>query len=291
MEKKASRWLPAVLVLAAASAWAPAAEPPKPAPAGEVVRGKLVAKTDTSLDVQPEDEAQAIHCPLFPPGVTVKVDAKYQAFLRDLAIGSEVQLLVASEPAGRRVSSISVLAAPGKWGKFTGTIAKVGDGRLEFQEADGKKRVFAAPFTTGGPDKEIVAAMAKRNVGDRVEIRWREDDWVRAVTIRVLEISPEALAKPGFEGGTAVGKVVEKGPDFVVVKPDPGEAQRYGLQTVAGAKGAPDKDMVAAIAAVKVGDQVEAKWFKDGERRLCALKPAAPPAAKPPAATPPGADK
>jgi len=252
------------------------------AAAGDAVVGALVAKTDTTLDILPEDEQQARRIVLAPAGV--RLDAKFQAFMASLAVGSKVMASVTTDAAGRQNTSVTVLALPGKWGKFTGTIMKVGEGRLEFQDGDGKKRVFAAPFTATGPDKEMIAAIAKRNVGDRVELRWREDDWVRVLTIRVLEISPEAAAKPGFEGGTAVGKVVEKGQDFVVLKPDGGDPQRYVLQTIAGAKGAPDKDMAAAIAAVRVGDQVEAKWFKDGDRRLCSLKPA--PAVKAPAAQP-----
>jgi hypothetical protein len=288
LEKMRIAWFGLFLSAELALAAAPGAgaEPPKPAPAGEVVRGELVAKSETSLDVQQEDEPQVSHCPLFPAGFTVKLDAKYQAFLRDLAIGSEVQLLLANEPTGRRVTNITVLAAPGKWGKLAGPVVAVGPGRLELQDGDGKKRVFAAPFTATGPDKEMTAAIAQRTVGDRVEIHWTTDDHVRVRTIRVLELSAQAVAKAGFEGGTVVGQVVEKDKDSVTIKGDDGRQERYLPQRIVGVKDGLDKDVLKAIGAAKVGDRLEGRWFRDGERRLYALKPAAPAAA--PA---PGADK
>ncbi len=240
--------------------------------AGNVIRGMLVAKTGRTLDVRPEDERRARHIVLAPRGS--KMSPKFRAFLASLVIGSEVAVAVTRNAAGRRKVNVTVLSAPGKWGKLTGTVASVGQGRLVLEDGDGKTRMFAAPHLATGPDKEMTAAIARRNVGDRVEVRWRQDDWVRVRTIRVLDISPQAAAKPGFAGGTAVGKVIKKGKDFVVIKPDQGDPQRYVLQTIAGAKDLPDKDMVTAIAAVKVGDRVEAKWFKDGDPRLYSVKPA-----------------
>jgi len=275
-------FLSAALALAAAPG--AGAEPPKPAPAGEVVRGTLVAKSDTSLDVQPEDELQVSRCPLVPAGFVVTLDPKFQAFLRDLAIGSEVQLLVVAEPTGRRVTNVTVLALPGKWGKLTGTVMTVGPGRLELQDSDGKKRMFAAPFTATGPDKEMTAAIAQRTVGDRVEIRWTTDDHVRVSTMRVLALSAQAVEKAGFEGGTVIGQVVDKDKDSVTIKADDGRQERYLPQRIVGVKDGLDKDVLKAIGAARVGDRLEARWFRDGERRLYSLKPAAPAAAPPPPA-------
>ena len=250
------------------------------APPGQTVRGTLVAKTATTLDVRPEDEQQIRRFVLALPGS--KLDPKFQAFLAGVAVGSEVEVTQTGD--GMHYSTnVMVLGAPGKSGKVIGTVTGIINGRLEVEDSKGDRKQYVPRYVPGG-DKEMGQAIAQRHVGDRVEIRFFTDDWTRVVTMRVLSISPAATTQPGFEGGTVVGKVVAKDKDSITIKPDEGNQERYLPQRIVGEKDGLDKDVLKAMAAAKVGDRLEARWFKDGERRLYSLKPAA--AVKPPLTQP-----
>jgi hypothetical protein len=114
-----------------------------------------------------------------------------------------------------------------------------------------------------------------------------------------LALAPKATTLPGGEGGTVVGTVVEKGKDWLTIKPaKPAESpaqlavrselqgyglesesadsstQRYLPQRIIGTTDELDKDILRAITKTKVGDRVEVLWFRDGERRMYSLKPA-----------------
>ena len=91
--------------------------PPPAAPVTDSVMGALVAKTDTTLDVRPAGEGQARRIVLAPPGS--RMDPKFQAFLSNLDVGSEIVVTVTTDAAGagRRTINLNVLALPGTWGK------------------------------------------------------------------------------------------------------------------------------------------------------------------------------
>lgn len=279
-----------VFVLACAAAvgvaWVAHAADKKDAPAGQTVRGRLVAKTDLTLDVRAEDEKDVHRYMVAPPGA--RLGPKITAFVKSLTIESEVQLVWRPEWGGRHVTEVTVLGEPGKSGKLVGTVTNKSNaadpakpaGWLEIKDDEGKTQRYSAPWAGNGPDPVIMQAMGRRNIGDRIEFRWYTDDHVRLSTVRVLAISADAAKQPGFDGGTVVGQVIEKGRDFIVIKPDDGDKERYLPQRVIGEKDALDKDVLRAIANAKVGDRVEARWFRDGERRLYFLAPAS--AVKPP---------
>jgi len=166
-------------------------------------------------------------------------------------------------------------------GKATTYVLGKSNCYIEVKDDKGKVERYVIHWTMegypppGGYDKEMLAAVALRNVGDRVEIRFTSDEAHRVHTMRVLAISPQATSQPGFDGGTVVGKVMEKGKDFVVIKPDDADPERYLPQRIVGEKDSLDKGVLRVMGNTAIGSRVEAKWFKDGERRIYALRPAA----------------
>jgi hypothetical protein len=203
------------------------------------------------------------------------MNAKDAAFFRDLPVGSEVELTL--RPDRRNVANVLLLAGPGKFGLLTGTVTDKSPAWIDIKDDQGDTERYMphwriVPYQ--GLDKEMVEAIAQRNIGDRVEVRWSVDDHRRVSTMRLRALSPQASASPGSEGGTVVGNVVEKGKHWLVIKSAESPAQRYLPQHVVGTKDELDKDILRAIAKAKVGDRVEAMWFRDGERRMYSLKPA-----------------
>jgi hypothetical protein len=223
------------------------------------------------------------------------LEPKFQEFITNLAVGSEIEV-VQTGNTQHRTTHVHLIGAPGKSGKLVGAVTAKSDmpvGELhglnsepskppwwiEITDDKGNAERYMPHWTDKGFAPEMLKAIAQRYVGDRVEIRWSTDDHVRVSTMRVLSISPTADTQPGFEGGTLVGKVVEKDKDSITISVDDGTQERYVPQRIVGMKDGLDKDVLKAIAAAKVGDRLEAKWFKDGPRRLYSLKPA--PAGKP----------
>jgi hypothetical protein len=271
------------------------------APAAPVttVRGILVAKTATTLEVRPEDEKEARHIVLAPPGS--KFDPKFQAFLDSLEVGSEVEVTQTGD-AMHRSTNVTLLGKPGQSGKIVGTVTaksnmpvgelhslKADPGKpawwIEITDDKGNAERYMPHWTAKGLAPEMIEAIGRRFVGDRVEIRKSTDDHIWVSTMRVLSISPAAMTQPGFEGGTVVGKVTAKDKESItLVFNGGGGEQRYLPQRIVGEKDGLDKDVLKTIAAAKVGDLVEGKWFKDGERRLYSLKPAT--AVRPPQSQP-----
>lgn len=137
-------------------------------------------------------------------------------------------------------------------------------------------------------DKEMLAAVVSRSVGDKLQIRWSQDDHVRVTTMKVLELAPDSKV----ENGSLAGAVLEKGKDWITIKLADGSKEKLIIQRIIGAKDEPDKDMLKAIAATSIGQQVQAKWFRDGERRVYSLAPATAsrPAGGRPTASRPAAD-
>lgn len=258
------------------------------APAGPTVRGTLVARNGGILDVRDETEATPRRYVLVPPGSTA--DAKATAFINSLVIGSEVKLVWAPWGGGRMITSLFILAAPGRFGLLAGTVTdKTPDLQdpksnsfkwIEVQDDQGNKERYSPQWImsgnppTGGMDKELLQAMIDRNIGDRVEIRWMKDDHVRVSSMRLLALSPKATAQPGGEGGIVVGRVMQKGKDWVSVKANDGKPERYLPQRVIGEKDQLDRDVLRALATAKVGDPIEIAWFRDGDRRIYSWKPA-----------------
>jgi len=273
------------------SAPAPAAPA---APVGETVHGVLTAKGEGWLDIRPEGQKLSLRYTLFQPGT--RIDGKIQAFFDGLAPGTELEIIWQPRGTFRMISKLSVVAAAGgASGLVTGTVTDVstkGMAYLEVRDDQGRTDRYW-PAYRGGPgygplggfDKEMCHAFTERHVGDRVEIRKSVDDHIRVVTMRLLALAPGA-APPGGEGGAVTGAVAEKGKDWVVINAEDGTKERYMPQRVIGAADELDKNVLAAIAGLRIGQRVEAHWFRDGERRLYVLKALAGRAAVAPKAAP-----
>jgi uncharacterized OB-fold protein len=122
------------------------------------------------------------------------------------------------------------------------------------------------PKSGGGPDKEIVAAIAKAKVGDRVTVKWTSDERKRVIGLSVQQ----AVSRPGEgAGGTVTGAVTAKGENWVEVKADGAEkAERY-IPRRTGPNS--DKEVLAQIAKVKVGDKVNLKWTFQEHKRVLSI--------------------
>lgn len=243
----------------------------------KTLRGTLVGKSGKSIQVRPDEETQARIFILAPAGTVL--DPKVAKFVRELEIGSEVE--VTATPDGHRISSLLFLNAPGTFGLLNGVVTEKTATSIDIKDDSGKTERYIPPWTDAGFVKEMLQAIAQRNVGDRVQIRVAVDDHRRVSTMRLLARSPNAPPPASDEGGTIVGQFVEKGKDWITIQTDAGEKERFVPQRVIGAGEDLDKDVLKAIAIAKRGDRLEASWFKDGERRLYSLKAVAARSAKP----------
>ncbi len=115
----------------------------------------------------------------------------------------------------------------------------------------------------------MLQAIGQRLIGDRVEIRWTADDHRRVSTMRVLAMSDQTAQG---DGGTVVGRLFDKGKDWLIIQSDDGDKQRDVPQRIVGTNGERDKSVLRAMAGIKVGSRVEGSWFDDGERQLYLLR-------------------
>ena len=259
--------------------------------AARTVRGTLVAKSEDSIDVLPEGEKRAQRFQLVSPGAVL--DPRAAAFARGLSLGSEVQVTWTRDRGGRRVTNLAFIAGPGESGLLSGKVTDKSATWIDIQEDQGKTERYMPHWMTagydppGGLEKEMLAAIAQRNIGDRVQIRWVIiDDHRRVSTMRVLAMATPATGQPATECGTVIGLVVDHGKDWVSIKNDNEELHRYLPQRIVGAQGELDKDVMRRIATIKRGELVEARWYKDGERRLYYLESATAERPKAPPTTP-----
>ena len=168
----------------------------------------------------------------------------------------------------------------GNSGALAGVVAAKGDSWVEVK-ADGAQKaerhtarwVGGLPKDGGGPDKGVVAAIAKVKVGDRVELKWTQGERKRVVELKSLAA---VSGPPGeTEGGTVTGVVSAKGDNWVEVKAAGAEkTERYSARYVGGGR---DKEVLAQIAKVKIGDKVELKWsLVEQRKRLLSIQVVAP---------------
>ncbi len=151
------------MVLAVAVAGVVHAADKKDAPTGGTVRGTLVSKTDNTLMVRAEGQQAARRYIIASPGA--KFDAKTAAFFRDLPVGSEVELTLRADR--RNVANVLLLAGPAQ--------------RYLPQRIVGAKDEL---------DKDVLRAIVKAKVGDRVEAMWFHDG-----ERRMCSLKPAAAAE------------------------------------------------------------------------------------------------
>jgi hypothetical protein len=239
------------------------------------VRGVLVRKSGSLLFIRADGDQQPRRFDLREPGTIM--DPTFAANIKDLALGTLIELSYGRDSAGRRSSNIWILAEPGSFGAMTGIVTDKSDknGSIDVRDDAGKIESFLPHWRGDGFDKEMLRAIVDVNIGDRVDIHWTKDDHIRVSTLRLLELSEQGKKRLGDAAGTVRGKVVEKGKDWVAIQADGGDKQRYLPQRIIGVKGQLDYDILRTIASLKAGDPVEAGWFRDNERTLYFLKPAA----------------
>jgi len=119
----------------------------------------------------------------------------------------------------------------------------------------------------------MVGAIGRAKVGDRVMLNWMQDERNRVVGLRVMQAQAPAASRPADgEGGTIKGVVTAKSENRVEVRADGGDKpESYSARRPASEGGQPDKDIVAQIAKVKVGDRVEVKWTFQERKRVLSI--------------------
>ena len=155
------------------------------------LRGTLVRKSGTAVFVQTDGELQPRRFELKAPGTVL--DPKFAAYVKDLAIGTLVELSYGRDSAGRRSANILVLAAPGAFGQMTGVVTDKSDktDAIEVRDEQGKTERFCPHWRIGGDykppggfDREMLKAIVDLSIGDRVEVHWTKDDHIRVSTMR-----------------------------------------------------------------------------------------------------------
>ena len=73
--------------------------------------------------------------------------------------------------------------------------------------------------------------------------------------------------------GTVLGKVAQVGKDFVEVTSESGKTARYVAPWKGGAKGGPDKEILAVFAKLKADDPVKIDWYVNDHLRIKKIEP------------------
>ena len=243
------------------------------------------SQSEVSIDVVPEGEKRAQRFQLVSPGAVL--DPKAAAFSRGLPLGSEVQVTWTRDVGGRRVTNLAFIAGPGESGLLSGKVTDKSATWIDIREDQGKidryspHWMIAGYAPPGGLEKEMLAAIAQRNIGDRVQIRWVIIEGNRRVsTMRVLAIATPATGQPATECGTVIGLVVDHGKDWVTIKNENEDPQRYP-PNASRASGELDKDVSRRIATISRGELVERGGTKMESGGSTTLNPQLPSGQKP----------
>jgi hypothetical protein len=159
-------------------------------------------------------------------------------------------------------------------GVVTGEVTAKGETWIEVK-GDGEERARryvphwrgGAPASGGGPDKKVVARIAEVPVHSRVQLDWVFEERARVEKIEVLGHGPDAgkdAPGHGKRSGTIAGEVKSKKPlgenlAIEVLAPGEEKARSYHVKYDPKAKG-PLPDVLAAVRAAGVGDQVTFDW-------------------------------
>lgn len=169
----------------------------------------------------------------------------------------------------------SLAAAEGPvGGTLTGILTAKGDDWIEVKAdgADGAVRYW--PFWRGGNDggfdQDMLSAIRKLVVPNRVELTWKMEERPRIVSVRMLV--------PEEKEGTLTGLLTGRGEVWIEVSSEAGVLQRFWPRWLDGAPnqgGGFDRDMLNAFAALRVGERVTVKWTYDERLRAVEVGPAA----------------
>jgi hypothetical protein len=169
-------------------------------------------------------------------------------------------------------------AEEGRKGTVTGVVTAKGENWIEVK-ADGEEKARryvphwrgGAPADGGGPDKEMVARIKEIPLESRVKLDWKFEERPRVEKIHVLGENAgrrNGAAPSEKRSGTIVGEVKSKkdqGKNVVIEVLAPGEekARSYFVQFDRKVNG-PIPEVLSAVRAARVGDQVRFDWEATG---------------------------
>lgn len=203
-----------------------------------------------------------------------------------------------SQAASRPIEPPKVKA--GECGVMRGKVLLKGKAFLDLLPTDAPAQRFVLGVDSKvAADKGLDAVLLKVKAGHTVQVEWAGNAFGQKQVVRIApsraqsqpasDVAPEApAAKPANNGvvtvdsqittrdyGTVVGTIVEKGDDWIRVKPfNEQESVKFVPRWTGGMPeqgGGYDKKVLAAIGAVRVGDNVALRWTFDGRKRVIEL--------------------
>ena len=167
----------------------------------------------------------------------------------------------------------TTLHAGEKGGVAFGIVMKKDGEAIEIRSDSNAEPLRLTPQVRDGVDKEMREQFEKLALGSRIQVAWVKQEHPRAMKIRVLWTRPEAANDERRSTGNAVGVITEKGADFVRIKSENGESERYTPRWSGdGPKAGLDKEMVRALEKLKVGDKVRLEWVLEEHRRIVRIE-------------------
>ncbi|HEY3378777.1 MAG TPA: hypothetical protein VGL77_14920 [Armatimonadota bacterium] len=155
-------------------------------------------------------------------------------------------------------------------GTVAGILTAKGANWVEVK-ADGAKDAvrYLAFYREGGFDKAMLETIKKLRVPNRVTLTWQLLEHPRIVTITMVE--------PTEKTGVVNGVVTAKEKAWVEVKADgkDGLTERYTPRWIGkmpSEGGGLDKEVLAAIEKLKVGDHVTLTWSYDERKRVLSIE-------------------
>ena len=246
--------------------------PPPP----DVAKGVIATMGDVWFDIVVDDDKQhPVRYAFTPAGG--KIDAKSLDMLHNtFQVGCLVQITWSPVGTTRLIKNASMLAAPGKFGKLTGTVTACDKGTIDIKGADGKTEKYMPRYIlpaagqpgVGGFDPDMTKVMAGRCAGDEVQIHWTVDDHIRVTSMKVIALSKDS----NVPNGTVVGSVVDKTKESITVKLEDGSKETYSPQLL-GSEGQMDADLLRLLAGISANQRVEVKWFQQDGKRFYSLRP------------------
>jgi hypothetical protein len=262
-----------------------------------LLRGELLCDVDSSIGeftVRTDRASASVHGTKFSVTVLEKQGDEQMSgkMLVKVMVGA---VLVATAAGTQMVTSgeervaSDAGVAPAS-GTMTGIVVEKGKDAIVIKDEAGTRERFVPqwvgglPASGGGYDKTMLAAIAERKVGDKVEITWVFNERKRITAIKLLVASTQPAetrpatskpVEPAVKEGTATGIIIDKGADFIRLKFADGKTETYRPQWVGGLPkdgGGFDKNILGAIAERKVGDKVEIIWVWSERYRVTAIR-------------------
>jgi hypothetical protein len=175
-------------------------------------------------------------------------------------------------------------AAPGKaaqTGKLVGILVAKSDTEIQVKpEGGGEIEHFLVAPPGGKAEAKVLAELKGAFIPNLIGLEWRALEDQKVLTSMFV-------ARPKQRTGTVIGTVTGCSGDrdpYVDVKPAPtGFTERY---TPAWAGNGFDKDTIAAMGKLNVGDKVKVTWYCDERKRAVKIlvttkAPASRPASRP----------